>query len=50
MPLTYSIASGFAFGFISYVVLKVCTGRYKEVSWVMGVISLAFLVNLIMRA
>ncbi|MCR5758339.1 MAG: NCS2 family permease [Selenomonas sp.] len=50
MPLTYSIASGFAFGFISYVVLKVCTGRYKEVSWVMGFISLAFLINLIMRA
>jgi len=50
MPLTYSIASGFAFGFISYVVLKICTGRYKDVSWVMIIISLAFLVNLIMRA
>ena len=50
MPLTYSIASGFAFGFISYVLLKVCTGRYKEVNWVMGVISLAFLINLVMRA
>jgi AGZA family xanthine/uracil permease-like MFS transporter len=50
MPLTYSIASGFAFGFISYVVLKLTTGRYKEVKPIMLVISLAFLINLVMRS
>jgi AGZA family xanthine/uracil permease-like MFS transporter len=27
MPFTYSIANGLAFGFISYAVLKLCTGR-----------------------
>ncbi|KDB67830.1 permease family protein [Bordetella bronchiseptica B20-10725633] len=27
MPFTYSIANGLAFGFISYVVLKTCTGK-----------------------
>ncbi|WP_459614216.1 NCS2 family permease [Bordetella sp. 2513F-2] len=31
MPFTYSIANGLAFGFISYVVLKTCTGRVREV-------------------
>ena len=31
MPFTYSIAHGLAFGFISYVVLKAATGRFKEI-------------------
>ena len=31
MPFTYSIANGLAFGFISYVVLKVATGRARDV-------------------
>ena len=30
IPLTFSIASGIAFGFISYVVGKVATGRWRE--------------------
>ncbi|WP_159990476.1 NCS2 family permease [Pelistega ratti] len=30
-PFTYSIAEGIAFGFISYVILKTCTGRIKEI-------------------
>jgi adenine/guanine/hypoxanthine permease len=49
MPLTYSIASGFAMGFISYALIKFFTGRAKEVSWVMWIISLAFAVNFYMR-
>ena len=31
MPLTVSITEGIAFGFISYAVLKLCTGRGGEV-------------------
>jgi adenine/guanine/hypoxanthine permease len=31
MPLTMSITDGISFGFISYTVLKVCTGRYRQV-------------------
>ncbi len=31
MPFTFSIAEGIAFGFISYVVLKALTGRFKEI-------------------
>lgn len=49
MPLTYSIANGFAFGFVSYTLLKLCSGRTKEVSWVMIVVSAAFVLNFIFR-
>ncbi|SHN59616.1 NCS2 family permease [Desulfovibrio litoralis] len=49
MPLTYSIASGFGFGFISYTLLKACSGRIKEVSLIMWLISLAFAVNFYLR-
>ncbi|MFC3339205.1 NCS2 family permease [Paracandidimonas soli] len=31
MPFTYSIANGLAFGFISYVVLKATTGRFRDI-------------------
>ncbi|TDL82981.1 NCS2 family permease [Peribacillus frigoritolerans] len=45
MPLTFSIAEGVAFGFISYTLLKVFTGRTKELHWMMYVIAAAFLIN-----
>lgn len=35
MPLTYSISIGIEFAVISYVIIKVCTGRRKDVSGVM---------------
>lgn len=43
-PLTFSIADGIALGFITYTIGKVVSGRYKEVSiavWVLTVILLA---------
>lgn len=49
MPLTYSIANGFAFGFVSYTLLKLLSGRIKEVSWVMIVVSAAFVLSFILR-
>ena len=49
MPLTYSIANGFAFGFVSYTLLKLCSGRYKEISWVMLLVSAAFVLNFVLR-
>lgn len=30
MPLTYSIATGLAFGFLSYVLIKICLGKVRE--------------------
>lgn len=44
MPLTYSIASGLAFGFISYVVLAALTGKRREVHWFMYILSALFVV------
>src|SRR6202008_2908840 len=34
MPFTYSIAMGVAFGFIAYAVLKLLTGRARDVQWI----------------
>lgn len=32
MPLTFSVADGIALGFVTYVVMKVFTGRHKDVT------------------
>lgn len=45
MPLTFNIANGFAFGFISYTLVKVAAGRYNEVSPIMYVLSALFLIS-----
>jgi AGZA family xanthine/uracil permease-like MFS transporter len=49
MPLTYSIANGLAFGFTSYSLLKLFSGKIDEVNWVMVLISLAFMANFVLR-
>lgn len=41
MPLTFSIAHGIAFGFISYAAVRLCSGKHKELS--MSVLFLAAL-------
>lgn len=43
MPLTYSVATGVAFGFISYAGIKLCTGRVREVHWISWIIAFVFL-------
>lgn len=45
MPLTFSIADGIVFGMLSFVALKLFTGRYKEVSPVMIVIAVLFIIK-----
>lgn len=49
MPLAYSIADGIVFGVISYVVLKVLSGRFKEVKIptliVAGIFVLKFIIH-----
>ncbi len=37
MPFTYSIANGIMFGILAWVVLKVCTGKVKDIHPVMWV-------------
>ena len=38
MPLTYSIANGICGGIIAYTVLKVITGKAKQVHWMMYIL------------
>jgi len=45
MPLTYSIAEGIVFGMLSFVILKLLTGRYKEIKPIMYVIAILFLIK-----
>jgi AGZA family xanthine/uracil permease-like MFS transporter len=42
MPLTFSITDGIAFGFISYALLKLVTGRAREVHWLIYLFALLF--------
>jgi len=48
MPLTFSIANGIAFGLISYVILKLLTGKFKDISIVSVVISILFILQYIL--
>ena len=43
IPFTFSIADGMALGFISYVVLKAATGKWRDLNPVLVVIALIFL-------
>lgn len=47
MPFTYSITEGIAFGFISYCIMKVGTGRWKEINAPVWVVSVLFLIKFI---
>lgn len=42
--LTYSITDGLAFGFLAYVLIKLFTGRHKEIPIPMYVISVFFVI------
>ncbi len=42
MPLTYNIAHGLAFGLISYPLLKLLSGKGRDVSWLMYVLGAIF--------
>lgn len=47
MPFTYSIANGIALGFISYAVIKLISGKGKEVPWLTYVLAVAFALRFI---
>ena len=42
IPLTFSIANGLAFGFTSYTLLKVLTGEYRKVNWLVYLLTALF--------
>lgn len=43
MPFTYNISFGIGFGLVSHVIIKVCTGKAKEISVATYVLTLIFL-------
>jgi AGZA family xanthine/uracil permease-like MFS transporter len=46
IALSYSISTGLAFGFISFVLIKSASGKIREVRpamWIIAILSLAFL-------
>jgi AGZA family xanthine/uracil permease-like MFS transporter len=45
MPLTFSIATGLSFGVITYSIIKVATGKYREVSGVLWVLTALFILR-----
>ena len=47
MPFAYSISTGIMFGILSWVILKIVTGKIKEISGVMWVSSLLFVLYII---
>jgi len=50
MPLTYSIINGIAFGFILYPLCKLCYKKSNEVSLLMYITSLIFLIYFIVQS
>ena len=42
MPFAYSIATGIAFGLISYVFVKIFTGKIKDINVGTWIISILF--------
>jgi len=47
IPLTYSIGNGLAIGFISYPIIKLLSGRGRQVTWLMYVMAVVVLLYLI---
>jgi AGZA family xanthine/uracil permease-like MFS transporter len=47
MPLTFSIANGIALGFVTYTIMKVCTGQQSKISAAMYVLCAIFIAKFI---
>ena len=50
MPLTYSIANGIMFGIVSWVILKIVTGKAKDISAVMWISVVLFAIYIGLKA
>jgi len=46
MPFTYSIANGISFGLVLYPLLKLITGRGREVHWIVYILAALVIVRL----
>lgn len=50
MPFTYSIANGIIFGMLSFTIVKLLSGKVKDVSLTMYVLTLFFLIKIVLDA
>ena len=48
MVLCYSIADGICLGILSFVILKLCTGKWKQINMTLVILSLIFIANFIL--
>ncbi len=49
MPLTYSIAHGIAWGVISYVIINISMGKFKEIHPLTYILALLFIAKFIIE-
>ena len=49
MPFAYSIAEGIVYGVLSYVIVKVASAKYKEISVVTWILFVVFLLRFFMK-
>jgi AGZA family xanthine/uracil permease-like MFS transporter len=47
IPLSFSIADGLAIGFVAYTALKVLSGEYKTVNWLVYVLTALFIARFV---
>ena len=45
MPLAYSISDGIVFGVISYIILKLVSGKTKDISFTTIIVGIIFLLK-----
>ena len=45
MPFAYSIAEGIAFGIISYTILHIAAGKFRDVTWLMYILTVLFILK-----
>ncbi|MGE4586892.1 MAG: NCS2 family permease [Mangrovibacterium sp.] len=45
MPLAYSIAEGIVFGMLSFVLLKILAGKFKDISPIMYILAILFIIK-----
>jgi len=49
MPFTYSIANGIMFGMMAWVILKLATGKAKDISGVMWISVALFTIYIVLK-
>ena len=47
MPFTYSIANGIMFGMLAWVILKLLTGKAKDISPIMYGVGVLFVIRIV---